>query len=73
MDTEAAFVVCHVRVTDWPDVTLALLAANVRVGVGFDDGPVELEPELQPVRATSAETTAIPNRASRRVMSDHSY
>ena len=70
METEAAFVVCHVRVTDWPDVTLLLLAANVRVGVGFGGGAVELEPEPepQPVIATSTETTAIPNSAWIRVM-----
>jgi hypothetical protein len=67
METETAFVVCHVRVTAWPEVTLPLLAANVRVGVGFDDEPLELEP--QPVRAKTTETTAIPNRALRRVMS----
>jgi len=66
METETAFVVCHVRVTAWPEVMLALLAVNVRVGV-FDDEPLELEP--QPVKATSTETTAIPNRALRRIMS----
>jgi hypothetical protein len=49
---------------------LPTLAANVSVGVAFDDEPLELE--LQPVRAKSTETTAIPNRALRRVMSDHS-
>ena len=45
---------------------LLLLAANVRVGIAFDDEPVELEP--QPVRATSSENAAIPNLALRRVI-----
>lgn len=67
METEVAFVLCHVKVTAWPEVTLLLLAANVRVGVGFDEEP--FEPELQPARAKSSETTATPNRALRRVMS----
>jgi len=67
METDTAFVDCHVRVTAWPEVTLLLLAVRVRVGVGFDAGALELEP--QPVRETRTETTAIPKRALRRAMS----
>jgi len=66
METEDAFVVCHVNVTAWPEVTLLPLAAKVRVGVAFDDEPEE--PDPQPVIAISIETTTIPNSARRRVM-----
>jgi hypothetical protein len=70
METEAAFVVCQVRVIAWPEVTLLLLAASVRVGVGFDAALVELEP--QPMREMNTETMAIPNKALRRAMSGYS-